>query len=404
MPEWLTPLVVGLLIGAGLAGLLVWLFRQQLKEAREDFEKLREDRDQEKEARIKAEASSTAIEKNLAEQKALLEEAKTELSNTFKALAAEALKGNNEGFLMLADQKIQPLNQHLDKVRDLVNKLEKDREQKFGALRSEIERTGEVASKLQKSTDRLNEVLSNPTARGNWGEKMAEDVLQLAGLQEGINYVRQTSQDGKRPDYTFLLPNNLKVNMDIKFPYKNYKDFIASSSESERGQLKGMFLRNVKTMIDDVTKNRNYIDPASGTLDYVLVFIPSEAVYRFLHEEGGELIEKAQGQKAILCSPWMLYALLMLIRQATEIFRMEGGAREILNHIQEFQKQWQKYAQEFEKLGENLETTRRKYEEVAGRRSRGLDRVMSRIEALRGQSQSADASEESADSQEKPPD
>ena len=399
MPEWLTPLIVGLAIGAGLVGLLVWLFRQQLRDAREDFEKLREKLSVAEKSEADARARADESEKRRAEGKALLEETQKTSLEAFQAIAEKALKENKGEFLALTDQKIQPLNQHLEKIAKLIKEFEGDRDRKYGALTSEIKRTSEVASKLQKSTDHLNEVLSNPTARGNWGEKMVEDILQLVGLEEGANYLKQTSQDGKRPDYTFLLPNEMKINMDVKFPLDNYVRFCETQEEAHKEE----FLKNVKTMIDDVTKGKNYIDPASGTLDFVLIFIPNEAVYQFIHQEGRELLKRAEKQKAVLCGPWMLYAMLKIIRQATDVFNIEQGTREILNYIQEFHKQWQKYLQEFEKLGENLETTRRKYEEVAGRRSRALDRIINKIEAEQGQSQLMDASEEPADSQETQP-
>ena len=68
--------------------------------------------------------------------------------------------------------------------------------------------------------------------RGQWGERIAEDVLRLSGFLEGVNYLRQhtLTDSGGRPDYTFLMPNGLVMHMDVKFPLDNYLRFLDAES------------------------------------------------------------------------------------------------------------------------------------------------------------------------------
>src|SRR3989442_690290 len=86
--------------------------------------------------------------------------------------------------------------------------------------------------KRAEPTRKLREALSSSKARGQGGERMAEDVLRLAGLLEGVNYRKQTTIDGAgRPDYTFLLPNGRVMHMDVKFPLDNYVRHLEAGSD-----------------------------------------------------------------------------------------------------------------------------------------------------------------------------
>ena len=82
--------------------------------------------------------------------------------------------------------------------------------------------------------------LQVPKKRGEWGERMAEDILRLVGLVEGINYIKQKTLEGSsgRPDYTFFLPNSMKINMDVKFPLDNYQNYLDAQTDHDKKDLK----------------------------------------------------------------------------------------------------------------------------------------------------------------------
>ena len=100
---------------------------------------------------------------------------------------------------------------------------------------------------------------------------MAEDIIKLIGLVEGINYVKQKTLESSsgRPDYTFFLPNNLRINMDVKFPMDNYQHYLDAHSEHDKKRYKDELLKNTRIMIKQVT-TRDYINPAENTVDYVI--------------------------------------------------------------------------------------------------------------------------------------
>src|SRR4051812_8520924 len=158
-------------------------------------------------------------------------------------LEQERARGSAEldGTRALIDHQLASVATELQRVGALVHELETDRRQSFGVLASELRRQHEGLRTLTETTQRLRDALASPQARGQWGERMAEDVLRLAGFLEGVNYVRQatlTSANGPRgrPDFTFLLPNNLVLHMDVKFPLDNYARYLGATSSSDRAQ------------------------------------------------------------------------------------------------------------------------------------------------------------------------
>src|SRR5262245_8779388 len=120
-----------------------------------------------------------------------------------------------DGKKALIDQQLGSMTTELGKVGELVRGLDADRRSAFGALENELKRQHEGLNTLTENTAQLREALASQRVRGQWGERMAEDVLRLAGFLENINYRKQSTLPGSggRPDYTFLLPNELVMHM-----------------------------------------------------------------------------------------------------------------------------------------------------------------------------------------------
>ena len=282
----------------------------------------------------------------------------------------------------LIDQSIKEVRDNLKSVEDLVTALEKDRAQVFGELAQQLQSASVQTLKLQETTGKLQLALGNASVRGQWGERMADDILQKIGFVEGINYLKQQADDsaGNRPDYTFMMPNNLKLNMDVKFPWDNYKKYIDTDSENDREAFKDAFLKDVRQRVKEVT-NRNYINPE--TIDYVLVLIPNEQVYRFINENDPSFLDYALQNKVVLCSPVTLYAVLALINQTVRNFKTEKAIDEIIQQINFFLIQWQTYVESMDKMGKRLSDAQKEYDSLVSTRRNKLERPLKKIDAIR---------------------
>ena len=330
------------------------------------------------------------------------------IKESFGALSLEALTRNTDEFLKLArerltqhsrdgekdlegkkrliDQSIEAMRQDMLRVQDMVVLFEKDREKKFGDLEAQLRHQAEQTCKLQETTHQLRTVLASSKARGQWGERMAEDVLRLAGFAEGINYLKQKSLEsaGTRPDYTFLLPQDRKVHMDVKFPLDNYVRYLEAESEADREKHRLQFLRDVKVRIREAT-TRDYINPAENTLDYALVFIPNEQVYGFIQEQDSSVLDEALKSKVVLCSPITLYAILSVIRQAMDNFSLEQTASRIQSLMGNFYKQWSAFTKAMDKMGKKIEEAGAEFDSLRTTRRNQLERPLQMIDELRTQ-------------------
>ncbi len=354
--------LVSLLIGIVAIVLLIIVFRQLQKSLKDSFSSL----------------SMDALSKNTDEF--------LKLANEKLAVQTKSGEKELEGKKKLIDQSLGAMKKEMESVQNLVKNLEKDREKKFGELSAQLKSAAEETGKLQETTNRLKMVLSNPKARGQWGERMAEDVLRLAGFVEGINYQKQKTLEttASRPDYTFLLPQGLKLNMDVKFPLDNYASYIDAENSVEKEKYKSQFLRDIKDRIKEVT-TRDYINPEEHTVDYVLVFIPNEQVYAFIQQTDHSITDEAMKKKVILCSPVTLYAILAIIRQAVDNFNLEKKTAEILSLFAAFNKQYQLFCESMDKMGRRIDEAKKEFVRLTSTRRNQLEKPLQQIEDIRKQ-------------------
>jgi DNA recombination protein RmuC len=294
--------------------------------------------------------------------------------------ASEELDGKKS----LIDRQLGTMAAELEKVGNLVRTLDADRRSAFGELAGELRRQHEGLTTLTEHTRQLREALASQQVRGQWGERMAEDVLRLAGFVEGVNYRRQRALDGGggRPDYTFLLPNDLVLHMDVKFPLDNYVRFLEAGNDVERKQWRDRFLRDVRDRVKELTQ-RGYLDASHETVDCLLLFIPNEQVYAFVQENDRAVLDDALRHKIVLCSPLTLYAVLAVVRQAVDNFRLERTSDEILRLLSDFSLQWEKYVAQLEKVQQRFDQVAKEYGALMTTRQRALQRPLDKIEALR---------------------
>ncbi len=311
-----------------------------------------------------------------------------QMRETFSALASEALDSNAkrvaetagaqlESKKELIDQAIKNVNDRLEQVRKFLQDGEVDRKKELGVL-------GKSVTQLAMTTGDLHQMLASTQRRGAWGERMADDVLRLAGLAEGINYSKQSTADAEsgRPDFTFYLTGELKVNMDVKFPLENYKAYLDAEADDERNASLQQLVKDVRGHIRAVA-GRGYIDTKNGTVNYVLLFIPSEQIFSIVLEANADLIDDALKMRVVLASPLTLYAMLSVIRQAAEHANIMKTADEVITLLSKFNTQWQKYSEEVDRLGSQLDTVQKTYDNLRTTRTNMLQKPLDKIEDLR---------------------
>ena len=328
------------------------------------------------------------------------------LQSELSTSQAAALQANSEQFLTLAEQRLgreaaageeqlkarqaaidkglAGINDALREVTQFVRETDKLRGDSIVQLSTVVQQSQRSVQELASVTQNLNQALTAGQQRGQWGERMAEDILRVSGLIEGVNYRRNTRVEGgtTRPDFTFLLPQGRVLHMDVKFPLAGYLRYLQAETDPERDAACKQFLSDVRQRLKEVA-GREYVDPSRHTLDYALAFIPNEQVYGFIHEQDARILDEALQMRVVLCSPLTLFAVLAVIRQSTENFHLSEQTDRILSALGGFAQQWERYQESMEKVGARLASAQQAYDHLRTTRTNQLQKQVNKVELLR---------------------
>lgn len=278
---------------------------------------------------------------------------------------------------------VAEIRKQLEDNNKKLEMAEQNRIGSFEGLKTTVAQHIQVTQQLSATTDTLKKVLSNNQLRGAFGEQVAEDLLKMAGFVSGTDYEKQLASGDSRPDFTIFMPDGSRLNIDAKFPYANLVKMSETEDLSAKEQFKKLFEQDIKNKIKEVS-TRNYIDPSAHTVDFVILFIPNEMIFSFIYERFPDLLQDAMSKKVVLAGPFSFTALLRLIRQSYDSFKMQKNIKDVITQIQAFQAEFDKYNQEFEKIGERLDAASRQYEAVNTTRTRVLVRTMDKIKIDQG--------------------
>ena len=319
----------------------------------------------------------------------LARQALSEMGDDFLRVARGALEVEREKGLgdlevrrVAIESAVKGLESQLKRQEELVRAFESDRDRKFGKLEGELERVIQGADQLQRTTANLAAVLGNSRVRGQWGQKIADDLLRSCGLREGLHYRREQEILAGRPDYTFLLPDDHRLFMDVKFPLDNYLKFVAGESEAEQRRARDEFTKDVREHLREMER-RDYLSQTDQAVDYLLIFIPNEQVYGLVNEWIPTLLDDCLQKKMILFGPSTLYAMVRIIWQTWQTYHYSQAIQEIVKAINGFLQDYAKFKDRFGEFGKKIQELNDKYQEITTKSYQRLENRIRRIEEYR---------------------
>jgi len=338
----------------------------------------------------------------LISKKLLGENTSVDLESKFLKLSNDALRNNSEQFIQCAKEvlhsqkneikvdlegKKSAIAELIEEIRkdirhneDRLAKSDEDRIKSFSTLSSELKSQQEITKDLKMSTEKLKGLLSNNQLRGAFGEQVAEDLLQMAGFVIGATYIKNEAQQTQntRPDFTILLPDQTKINIDVKFPYSSLVKTLEAENDQEKKAWFKKFKDDVKEKIRQVC-TREYINPEEKTVDFVILFIPNEMIFSYIYEQMNDVWEDSMRKKVVLAGPFSFTAILRMVKQAYTNFRYQENLHHIIGLIQRFDTEYQKFTEEVDKLGDRIDSAKRQFDTVSTTRSRQLSSVVDKI-------------------------
>lgn len=202
-------------------------------------------------------------------------------------------------------------------------------------------------SEIGRGMKDLQEFLSSPKLRGNIGEQVLKELLKQFLPKESFN-LQYTFKSGEKVDAAIKTSAGI-IPVDSKFPMENFRKMIASADSS--GESGRAFERDVRKHIDDIS--RKYILTDEGTLDYALMYIPSESVYYEIVNNQA-LFDHAQSKRILPVSPTTFYAYIKAILMSFEGQKIEKQAQEILASLRAIKKDYGKVNENLSKLQKHL--------------------------------------------------
>ncbi|MBI2041874.1 MAG: DNA recombination protein RmuC [Candidatus Nealsonbacteria bacterium] len=232
-----------------------------------------------------------------------------------------------------------------------------------------------------KDVSTFQEIFKSPKLRGQWGEASLEHILSQHFPQE-LFKMQYLFLSGEQVDAVLKLPNGKLLPIDSKFPSENFEKMVNTASETEKNFYKKNFIDDVKFKINDIAAK--YILPAEGTLDYAFMYIPAEAIYyEIIHNIGKEadISAFAWSKHIILTSPNGIYKDLRTIEHWFKDVQISKQTQSILKKLGRVHQDAQKLMDDFRKLGSHLTNAKSAYDS-SEKRLTMLDDKVEKLEEL----------------------
>lgn len=326
------------------------------------------------------------------EKLAMLDDARTKLLDSFKALSSDALKVNNDEFMKLArenfsrmqegakgdlekrqqaiDSLVKPIQERLQAFDTKVNELENSRKEAYGELRNQVGQLVESQTRLSKETQTLSSALrSSSSVSGKWGELQLRRIVELAGMLKHCDFEEQvhfnTDEGAQKPDMVIHLPGGKNIVVDAKAPTSAYLEAIDEKHDDIRREaLMGTYVTNVRKVISDLSKKSYWKSVDSP--EFVVLFLPGESFFSAALERDPRLIEDSFRDGVILATPTTLLGLLKAVAYGWRQEALAENARDISEIGQQLFDRLGTLAKNFASMGKSLESTVKNYNKTLG--------------------------------------
>lgn len=362
------------LASAAVAAIIVWLWAQSRTAALTERQRSLTDQVAKAEAELVAlraripelEKEKARLDTLLTAERDALQQAQTRLTDTFKALAADALRSNSDEFLKRAGESlVKPVADSLKDVRDKITDLEKTRASAYGSLSEQLKSLALAQASLQTETTRLSTSLSTTKTAGTWGELQLRRVVELAGMVEHCDFTEQESAGDQRPDLVVNLPRGQRIVVDAKAPTDAYREAASTSDPKVRAAKLLEHAAKVRSHVDALSA-KAYWEQFQPSPEFVVLFLPGDQYLAAALEADPALLDRAIRNRVLPTTPSVLVALLKAAALGWRQEAVSQNAEEISKLGRELYDRIVTFAEHLDKTGRGLEAATRSYNAAVG--------------------------------------
>ncbi|MGD7788346.1 DNA recombination protein RmuC [Propionibacteriaceae bacterium Y1700] len=329
-------------------------------------------------AELRAELSGARVERdNALARAAEIAEDREAMIKDFKVLSAETLERQGKSADASADQRLKaterlmaPVAETLKAFQERLNAVEVERASLAAELKSQVQTVRATGEELRRETRSLVTALRKPQVRGSWGELQLKRVAEISGMVEHCDFTLQhtsvTSGDQTiRPDMRVDLGEGKFVYVDSKVPLESFLNAQETEDEAQQAAALAQFAKNVRTHVDQLS-GKAYWTAGPQTPEFVVLFLPSEALAAEALAQLPDLHEYGAAKNVILASPGTLIAMLRAVAYGWKQAALAESAAEVFELGRELYSRLGSMGGHFDKLGRALTTAVKSYNQTLG--------------------------------------
>ena len=325
-----------------------------------------------------------------------LEAGKSEMSKEFKLMASEALKQQSEDLKNQLKESnssqlslvLTPFKEKLEQFGKNVQETHEKGQKERIELKSEVNKLVEQNENLKNEANQLTKALRGDVKmQGNWGEMVLEKLLERTGLTKGREYTVQesvTNEEGKRyqPDVVLQLPDEKNIIIDSKVSLVAYERFVNAESIEDQSKALKDHLISIKNHIKGLSE-KNYQNLYGVSLDFVILFVPIEGAYSVALQAEPGLYQEAFDKNIAMVSATSLWSTLRTVGTLWRQERQNANVQEIIRQASDLYDKFVGFSEELVKVGNQMDTAKRSYENSMKILSEGKGNLVRRTENLR---------------------
>lgn len=316
---------------------------------------------------------------------------KEQFSSEFENISNRVIKMQKEDFDREQRQSLttllNPFQTQIKDFREQIERTNLKNENDKGVLKRELEELKNMNTTLSKNADDLvNALKGNSKVQGDWGEHQLKTILDMSGLNEGIDYQMQFNTKGEvgqnlRPDCVINLPNGKKLIVDSKVSITNYIDFVKAENEEKKKQYLNLHISSIKKHIAELS-NKEYQKYLSD-IDFVFMFIPNEQAYIEALKCDNKIYDTAYKANVAITTPSSILPILRTVKNLWNIENQNKNASLIAEKAGKLYDKLVGFVENMKKIDKNLINAKSAYDDAFNQLSDGRGSALSIAEDMK---------------------
>lgn len=367
--------------------------RRTVEQLQTELKSEREEKQKYSTALATAKAELEGLKEKLETQLKDVQELKIQFKVEFENLANKIFEDKSEKFKQEnRDQLDIVLNPFKEKLRDFENKVEKVYKEENSErinLKAELKQLSELNKQLSGDANNLATALKGSNKhQGNWGEMILEKILERSGLQQGVEYETQLTDENAsgeriRPDVVVHLPDGKHIIVDSKVSLISYNNMIAAETDDERDRYLKAHTESIRAHIKQLSDKNYHTAKSLVVPDFVLLFMPIEAAFSCAMQVDSELYIYAWDKKVVLVSPTTLLATLRTVASIWTQEKRTRNAEEIALEAGKLYDKFVGFVEDLIDVGNRMNSAKKSYDDAMNKLSVGTGNLVNRAEKMK---------------------